>query len=100
MICNTAGQSDEVIEQVNASFNGESTVLIREDLTVENQLIYDEYVNQFMSNITTCVENLDDSVEGARFSDVVIDEETIVFDYDTISVDDKLKIDNFITLIS
>jgi hypothetical protein len=100
MICNTAGQSDEIIEQVNSAFNGEPIVLIREDLTVENQLIYDEYVNQFMSNITTCIENLDDTVDGARFTDVVIDEETITFDYDTLTTLEKAKVDNFITLIN
>ena len=100
MICNTAGQSTEPIEQVNASVNAEPKVLIREDLTIENQSTYDDYVNQFMINITTCIENYPDSIDGARFSDVLIDEETISFDYDALTTLEKAKIDNFVILVN
>ena len=100
MICNTAGQSTEPIEQVNVSINAIAKVLIREELTIENQSIYDDYVNQFMINITTCIENYSDSVDSARFSDVLIDEETISFDYNTLTTLEKAKVDNFISLVN
>ena len=98
MICNTAGQSDQPIEQINVSIDAIAKVLILSELTPENQIIYNDYAGQFMANITACVLNYPSSVDGARFTDVLIDENIVSFDYVLLTALEKAKIDDFITL--
>ena len=100
MICNSSGETEEAIEQINISLDGSPKVVVKSELTAAEKLIYEAYCSLFMVNITACIENYPNYLTCTRFGNASISDDTIIFDYSTIPIDQIEIVDNFISLVN
>jgi hypothetical protein len=96
-----AGQSDITIELVlvNKTINNDTInyKITKDNLSIEDQKTYTDFVNIFATNTTTIINNTED-VDMSRMTSEVINDDIVTFDYNTLSDKDKEIYDNFLKL--
>jgi len=89
-----------ILEQMSITTEDKGIELIRENLSTANKAVYDAFVITFASSLMTCVINYEGFIDSARFTDQVVSEDTLEFDYTLLSVQDKDIINVFNELIN